>query len=81
MAKVTGFRCFDTEGFPILCDPFGNNVAFRCPGCSGPVLAVLREHQRGSNEGNPSICTACGSKYWIEVNEPNESLILHRIST
>ena len=78
MSKITGFRCIDEAGFPVLCDPFGNNAAIRCPSCGGPVLAILRENQRGSSDKNPSICRACDSRIWIEVKEGQELLILHR---
>jgi len=53
MATVTDFHCTDEGGLRVLCDAHGNNVAFRCQGCGGPVLAVIREHQRGSHPDNP----------------------------
>lgn len=49
MAKVTGLQCIDEAGQAVACDAYGNNVAFRCLGCGGPVLAVIRENQRGSS--------------------------------
>jgi len=78
LSKITDFKCIDEAGFPVLCDPFGNNVAIRCPSCGGPVLAILREHQRGSSDKNPSNCRACDSRIWIEMKEGQELLILHR---
>lgn len=78
MATVTDFHCIAEDGFMVLCDAHGNNVAFRCQGCGGPVLAVMREHQRGSYPGNPAECRACHSQYWVEVDGPNNRLVLHR---
>lgn len=69
MTGVTGFLVHDEDGYPVAADPHGNNVAFRCLGCGGPVLAIPREHQRGSSSSNPSICRGCGSLFWVEVQE------------
>jgi len=77
--KMTGFKCIDESGFPVLCDPFGNNVAIKCPGCGGPVLAILREYQRGANKESPSICPSCRSRIWVESKEDQELLVLHRV--
>jgi hypothetical protein len=44
------------------------------------VLAVAREHQRGSSAENPSECRGCHCQYWIEVHEPQSTVILHRIA-
>jgi len=79
MAKVTGLNCIDEAGYQVLCDPFGNNVAFRCPACGGPVLSIIIENQRGSEEGNPSVCPACKNRYWIELREEDQLLVLHAI--
>lgn len=51
MAKVTGLNCIDEAGYRVLCDPFGNNVAFRCPACGGPVLSIILENQRDQRKG------------------------------
>ena len=79
LSKITGFKCIDGTGFPVLCDPFGNNVAIRCPSCGGPVLVVLRENQRGSTQEHPSVCPACESRIWVEVKDDQELLVLHRV--
>jgi DNA-directed RNA polymerase subunit RPC12/RpoP len=76
LSEITGFRCIDDAGFPVLCDPFGNNAAIRCPSCGGPVLVILRENQRGSTRQNPSNCPACDSRIWIEVKEDQELTIV-----
>lgn len=80
MPAVTDFACRNQHGFPVLCDPFGNNVAFRCEGCGAPVLAVLHDpNQRGASGDNPSRCRACGSTYWLHVDEQFRMLTLHRV--
>jgi NAD-dependent SIR2 family protein deacetylase len=79
MATVTGFRAADGQGFPVLCDAHGNNTAFRCLGCGGPVLATIRENQRGSEPGRPTECPACGSRYWVEADEGKQLLVIHRV--
>jgi len=65
--KITGFQCVNTDGKTIMADAHGNNLAFSCPKCSHPVLAVIREHQRGSSSSNPTVCKGCASSYWFEV--------------
>lgn len=42
MGRVTDFECVDDTGHRILCDAFGNNVAFKCPNCAHPVLSIVR---------------------------------------
>jgi hypothetical protein len=79
MAKVTGFGCIDEQGYPLACDAYGNNVAFRCPGCGGPVLAVIRENQRGSSPKKPSRCPGCGSRAWLELDGRGGRLVVHRM--
>jgi uncharacterized protein with PIN domain len=79
MPRVTDFRCFDEDGFPILCHAFGNNVAFRCTGCGGPVLAIMRENQRGSAADHPTMCPACDSQFWVARDEEEERLVVHRM--
>jgi uncharacterized protein with PIN domain len=80
VVAVTGFNFFDEQGLRVLADIHGNNAAFRCPGCGGPVLAILREHQRGVSPNNPSECPSCASEYWVEVDEVSRRLTLHRLS-
>jgi len=79
MTAISGFSVVDENGFPVLADPHGNNVAFRCVGCGGPVLAVLREHQRGSSVENPAVCRACSSQFWVEPADGKPRLVLHRM--
>ncbi|MFW9874721.1 MAG: hypothetical protein ACFFG0_16560 [Candidatus Thorarchaeota archaeon] len=79
MTTVTGFKCRDEFGFPVICDAFGNNVAIRCPSCAAPILAIMRENQRGSHPDRPATCIACGSHIWAEVKLESQTLIIHRI--
>lgn len=78
MATVTDFHCTDESGLRVLCDAHGNNVAFRCQGCGGPVLAVIREHQRGSHPNNLAECRACHAQYWVELVAADDRLVIHR---
>jgi predicted RNA-binding Zn-ribbon protein involved in translation (DUF1610 family) len=73
--KITDFSC-QKNGKRIDGDAFGNNVAFACPNCDHPVLAIARKHQRGSHEGNPSKCRKCGAEYWMEINEAKRKISL-----
>ena len=80
MARVTDFICVDAAGYPVLCDAWGTNVAFRCVSCGSPVLGVVfDQNQRGAHAGNPSVCRACGSRYWLEIDEPSRRMTLHRV--
>lgn len=79
MCTVTNFSCVDEQGFEVACDPFGNNAAFRCLGCSWPVLATIRESQRGSDANHPTSCRACHSTYWLECREAERRLVVHRL--
>jgi uncharacterized protein with PIN domain len=79
MSTITDFAVVGEDGFPVAADPHGNNVAFRCIGCGGPVLAVARENQRGSSTENPAVCRGCHSRYWIEVREQESTVVLHRV--
>jgi hypothetical protein len=81
MATITGFSVVDEAGLPILADPFGNNVAFRCLGCGAPVLAIVLPSQRGSSPENPAICPACESRYWVEHQGEARRLVVRRVVT
>jgi len=54
MATVTGFKCLDETGMPILCDAYGNNAALRCLGCGSPILITFLKNQKGSDPVHPS---------------------------
>lgn len=79
MSGIDAYRVVDESGGEVLADPFGNNVAFHCPVCHGPVLAVVRQHQRGGKPDNPSHCRTCRAKYWVEQDELGKRLILHQL--
>lgn len=79
MPSVTGFSVVVENGTPVPADPHGNNVAFGCLVCSAPVLAVIREHQRGSSPPNPSVCAACGTRFWVEYLEAEAKLVVHGV--
>lgn len=74
MTKITGFTCTGESGEQIACDAFGNNVAFCCPKCQHPVLAIAREHQRGFSKDTPTKCPGCDLVLWIEILEEQGSL-------
>ena len=67
MVKVTG-RPLKMGNKEIEADAFGNNVAFKCPKCGYPVLAVVRKGQRGSQADNPSNCKGCKADYLVTPN-------------
>lgn len=79
MATVTGFTCIGESGDPMPADAYGNNVAFRCAECGAPILAVVREHQRGASPDNPSECCECGTKFWVALGATPRQLLVHRI--
>jgi hypothetical protein len=77
---ITGFNAW-SESKPVPADAHGNNVAFLCLTCSGPVLATLHEHQRGSSESKPTECSVCSSAYWVEPQVARNRLLIHRVKT
>ena len=79
MATVTKFNGVDTHGLQVSCDAHGNNVAFGCLGCGGPVLATIREHQRGSSAAKPSQCPTCSSMFWVDVDVLRRVVIVNRL--
>jgi hypothetical protein len=56
-------------------------VALHCMGCGAPVLAILREHQRGSSTEHPAVCLKCKTKHWVEINDRESRLVVHRFGT
>lgn len=79
MVTVTGFTCIGESGDPVPADAYGNNVAFCCAKCGAPVLAVIREHQRGAGPDNPSECRKCGTKFWVALGVTPRQLLVHRL--
>ncbi len=80
MAMVTDFRCVDENGQDVPCDAFGNNVALSCPKCGHPVLAIMREHQRGSAPSNLAACRKKDWKGWLIVDSEKGLLRLQSSS-
>jgi predicted RNA-binding Zn-ribbon protein involved in translation (DUF1610 family) len=76
MTRVTGLRRVNEKGDRLLCDAFGNNVAFDCPCCGHPMLAIVlpEQNRRGSNPNNPAICRHCNFRGWI-IAEPDKELL------
>jgi len=76
MTRVTGFHCINDNGQRVLCDAFGNNVAFDCPNCGHPMLAIIlpNQNRRGSTPDNPAVCRHCGFRGWL-TTEPAKQLL------
>ena len=76
MTRVTDFSCVGETGEMVLCDAFGNNVAFKCPKCGHPMLAIIlpEQNRRGSNPDNPAVCRRCDFHVWV-VAEPAKQLL------
>jgi hypothetical protein len=68
VTRVSHLSCVDERDRPVPCDTFGNNVAFACPRCGHPMLAIAREHQRGSSPDNPARCRKCKYECWVEAD-------------
>jgi hypothetical protein len=77
--KITGFTVVAGNDVMLAADPFGNNVALRCPACAWPVLFIARPNQRGSSARHPAVCHGCGAQYWIDVDAPSKRVVLHRV--
>lgn len=75
--KITDFLIMDTNGIEICADPHGNNLAFSCPICGYPVLAVALENQRGSDEHHPACCRECETGYFLDVRLLAKKLYVH----
>jgi DNA-directed RNA polymerase subunit RPC12/RpoP len=76
MTRVTDFRCVNQEGDPVLCDAYGNNVAFKCRNCGHPMLAIVlpKQNRRGSTPDNPAVCRHCGSRFWVAADTTKKLL-------
>jgi len=74
--KVTNFEVFDADNNKVSADAHGNNIAFICPRCGHPVLAVMFENQRGSSREKPTLCKGCHTSFWMEVF--NNHLVLNQ---
>ena len=79
--KITDFLVMDTNGLEVPADPHGNSLAFCCMVCGHPVLAVVHDHQRGSDEENPAICKGCNTQYFVDVRIKSEKLYIHVVGS
>ena len=73
--KITGFRCVAANPKDIPSHAFGNNVAFACPDCGHPVLAIMLENQQGSDSDHPTECQKCHKKYWLSIDSSQETTL------
>jgi hypothetical protein len=76
---ITNFLIMDTDGIEILADAHGSCLAFSCPACEAPVLAVALENQRGWDEDHPATCCGCGERYFLDLREQAEKLYIHSV--
>jgi hypothetical protein len=76
MTRVTDFGLLGEKGDRALCDAYGNNVAFKCPKCGHPMLAIIlpKQNRRGSTPENQAECRHCHFHAWI-VAEPAKKLL------
>ena len=77
---VTGFKGIYVNGDIANIDAHGNNVAFLCNKCGNPVLAIAREHQRGSSINKPATCLGCGEDYIIAAKEKTKLVTIYNAS-
>ena|ERR1700676_5412709 len=79
MTLVTDFHCVHERGHDVLCDAYGNNVAFKCPDCSHPMLAIIlpNQNRRGSTPRNPAVCRHCHHLFWVSAEPEKKLLTLH----
>ena len=80
MTAITGFTAW-SESQRVPADAHGNNVAFACLGCGGPVLATLLPHQRGSSEAKPTECRTCSAAFWVDPEVASTRLLIHRVKS
>lgn len=79
MTTITNFSATTVDEKSVPADAHGNNVAFKCTECGEPVLAVLRDHQRGSSAEKPATCRCCSTSYWLQAVVEENRLIVHRV--
>lgn len=80
MTAITGFTAwFGSQRVPA--DAHGNNVAFACLSCGGPVLATLMPNQRGSSDAKPTECRACSSAFWVDPEVASTRLLIRCVKS
>jgi hypothetical protein len=80
VGAVTDFQAW-SQSKRVPADAYGNNVAFLCLSCRGPVLATLLEHHRGSSVDKPTNCRECGTAFWVEAQTDRKRVLVHRVPT
>lgn len=78
MTTITDFSAWSATE-QLLADAHGNNLAFSCLNCGGPVLATLMAHQRGSSPTKPTRCRTCDASFWVEALPEQKRLNVHRL--
>jgi hypothetical protein len=78
--KITDFLVMNDHGEEIKADAFGNNLAFCCPDCGHPILAVALENQRGSDDQHPAVCKGCKKQYVLDIRLPAQKLYIQTLS-
>lgn len=79
MTTVTGFQAVTESGTAVQADAFGNNAAFVCINCHAPLLAIVREGQRGSSPTRPVTCRNCVTSFWLECKTEERTLVVHEV--
>ena len=82
MTRVTDFGCIhESSGRQVLCDAYGNNVAFKCIDCGHPMLAIIlpKQNRRGSTPEHPAVCRHCGHRFWVSAETANSLLRIHAV--
>ncbi len=77
---ITGFIGIYGNGDIAKIDAYENNAVFLCNKCGHPVLAIAREHQRGSSVDKPATCLGCGEDFIIEVRESSRKVVIYNVS-
>ena len=79
MTVITNFNAINSKETPVAADAYGNNVAFQCTHCNGPVLATMLSNQRGTSSEKPAVCRQCAASYWIEISSEKSQLVVHQV--
>lgn len=75
---VAGFIGVYGDGSEAHIDAQEDSIAFACPSCGHPVLAIASEQQRGFSTDNPAKCNGCGEQFVLDVREQMEKVIIFR---
>lgn len=67
--KVKGF-----DGEQIVLDQWGNNAAFICGNCGGPIL--VHPERVGESPPESAECEGCGRNYTVKWGKENQRLVI-----